>query len=341
MVLTQAVPSPEFLGVDATGWAAVAAIGSLFAALATLITALVIHRATGARPRISVQLSVISDGVTFHRAAARSSSQQDKPRWPPTTGVEAITVRVENKGRTPLTASTPRFEILAPLWHKDRWWGASRRKRWEIGTYAFAGEGVVTGDRVRVEPHDYAEYLLDARPLMASPHRPPDGRDRRWHHLRVRVRVAGRRDAVARWTPLFLTPGQSQFSGSPETFRQFVRRYFMRDALFRARSKDPGSGPNTVGAGDLAASMVLFGDKEPAAAKLNAARVREVLAHHYDDAGSQTLYFFIALRDGGFLTDDEYQAATGDVPGNPPVVADDDGTGSEPSGPGERTDPSL
>ena len=338
MVLTAATPA-LFLGIDATGWAAIAAIGSLLAAVATFGTAIFLHRAQGARPRLIVRLAVLDEAVTYTRTPVkRETLANGGTRWP-SGCVEAISVRIENKGRTPLTASRPVFQILAPWWHPQRWLLAVRWKRWEIGMAAFPGVGLETAQRVRVEPHDYAEFMLDARPLMASPQRPADGRPRRWHHVRVRVKVAGRRDAVARRMTLDLSPGQIQFSGQPETLRDFVRRYYMRNALLQGKSDAPEDTSNGLMSASTLANMIVHAfESEPASDRES--QIREILAiHHaknYTTARLQVLYLYMALRDAGFVSREEYDAAVADASGTPPAVSPPE---ADPPNPDEQSGP--
>lgn len=217
-----------FLSLDATTWAALAAVGAFVAALASAVTAVVTHWSTGARPRVVVELAAL-DEYSVRRRRLRPWPMRSTlpPRW--SAGrLEGAVVRVENKGRTALTATTPQFEVLDQWRRPRRWLRALPWRRHSIGTKLLPFRDMTTADRVRIEPHDYAEFLAELSPLFGDPSsaKHPWRVPRDWHHVRVRVPIAGRRDAVVR-RPIMASPRRPQLSGATVTLEQFLTRHYL------------------------------------------------------------------------------------------------------------------
>lgn len=217
----------SFWGLDATAWAAFAAIGSFLAALLSLLAATFTHWGSGARPKVGVDLATLASDSLSRRGV---KAQPNADFWS-NNGIEGVIVRIENAGRTPLTADKPLFECMDP-WTKRRPW--QRKKRRTIGTTALPFEGLVTDFPMRIEPHDMRECFLELAPLFGDPGKSSRHMVRDWHHVRVRVKVAGRRDVVVRRRPIPAAPHLPQLSGEPITLLQFLSRYFLRWALLRA-----------------------------------------------------------------------------------------------------------
>lgn len=206
------------LSIDADQWAAVAAMGSL-------ATALVLHRSSGARPKVKVEIALL-DEYSLRRRSPRAKAP---PNWSG-YGVEAVAVRIENGGRTALTASSPIFDCMDAWWKPERWWRTLRRKRHTVGTVPLPFRGFTTADSVRIEPFDVAEFLLDIGPLFGR-QRPRVARRHSWDYVRVRVPIAGRSDVVMSRARIPAGPKVPQLSGEPLDLRTFLIRYFIGKSL--------------------------------------------------------------------------------------------------------------
>lgn len=289
-----------FWGLDATAWAAVAAMGAFLAAVASMVAALFTHWGSGARPKVHVDLASLADDSLSRRGL---KAKPNAEFWR-SDGIEGVVVRIENAGRTPLTADKPVFECMDP-WTKRRRW--QRKKRRTIGTTALPFDGLVTDFPMRIEPHDMQECFLELAPLFGNPAAPGRHITRDWHHVRVRVKIAGRRDAVVRRRPIAAAPNKPQLSGEAVTLRQFLHRYFLRRALMKPEGDERD-------AALVERSMAVWSLLELHAAegKFTRDTVQAVLT---EDGGADLsrgvspLSVVFALRDAGFMTAEDARPA--------------------------------
>lgn len=288
----------DFLGLDATAWAAVAAIGALLAALASTVTSLLTHHATGARPRVTVRIASLTDGVLQQRAVwTKEPGHWDQG------GLQGVLVQIENGGRTALTAHAPVFELRDAWTSRRRWHRRLRRQLHTIGTQTLPFRGLTTADRVRVEPHDSVTYFVELAPLFGRPGE--DGfQPRDWHHARVRVPIAGRRDVVPRRSPIAASPDKSQLSGKPIDMRTLLSRYFLRLAIMQERGDKGGDSwlPPSM-------AQVLVWTLEDAK-KRDGKFTMENIQHSFEECNLQApwnaaLEVAFVLRDAGFMDDED------------------------------------
>lgn len=230
--------SDKFLGLDATSWAAVAAVASFLATFSVMLTSVLIHRATGPRPRVTVQIGALS-GNSLYRRSTRAKEPSD---WPE-DAIEGVVVRVENRGRTQFTASAPMYEYLDPWWSLRRWWLVVRRWNRTVIAMPLPISGLSTEDRVQVAPLADVEFFMDLSPVFDGSSLESDTAGT-WHHIRVRVRIAGRRDRVVRRSTIAASPAKQQLSGEPLSPRLFLVRYFLLESYASIRSaRNPARRP--------------------------------------------------------------------------------------------------
>ncbi len=227
-----------FWGLSPAAWAAVAALGSFFAAGVAAVLTAVTLKVESARPWLRVSFATLTPGQLRSMVISR---RRRRPETWSSNGLDAIMVTIHNGGRTPLRASLPAFEKRLPRWHPTQWWLDIRRWSITVTPSAYPWRGCVTGDSVRVDPFDSATYLLDVSSLFSE--RPAaDGKRYSWRYVRIVVEVAGRRSIRSR--PMFLAhPAMHQLSGVAVTVEQLVRRWFLQVAL-RSGLPEVPSDPN-------------------------------------------------------------------------------------------------
>jgi hypothetical protein len=139
----------------------------------------------GGRVRVRLERGRL-DEESLHSGPFRSEVARQALGYGRENHVEVGVLRVENLGRTAVTIHEPAFDIG---W---RWsWSKFRIWRWTVSPVAFPFREAKTDTVVRLDPFDFATFILDVDPALRSEGYKP--RFRRRRVIRASVRVAGKR----------------------------------------------------------------------------------------------------------------------------------------------------
>jgi len=229
-----------FLGVNATIWAAAAAFASFAAAFISAFMAYFLSRP---RLMITVELAYYDPLIGALYRSGNLSIDSFKPPYSITEGIESITVRVENAGRTTATISLPHLKLLDRINSLEHWkkFLLNRQHYFTPHLLSIPDQIQVINQPIRIEPYAQVEFFLDPVCFLEDPST-RGARTTSWDYLRVAVKISGKRRPVIARHRFYYVPtcipatiripsGQQQFSGAPLSLRQFLFRWFLRQSL--------------------------------------------------------------------------------------------------------------
>ncbi len=211
------------MGLGATAWAALAAIGSMLAAIVSAGTALYLHRASGARIKAFTQTGLLRREGLYPDSERQVGRMFHSRTGQPVDGLEVLVVTVVNVGRTAATVGQPGFAAFEAWWSRRRLLSlvvSTSKPGVALLTQPLQLEGVSTDERVRIEPNDQVDFIYDRWGLFPAfaddGERPP-----KWHHVAGMVPFAS--EGHVRFQSAATTRGT--------TFREFAYWYVVADAL--------------------------------------------------------------------------------------------------------------
>ena len=198
----------------------------------------------GGRVRVRLDRGYLSDRA-LHTRPFRSKWMIAGLDVPSEYHVEVGVLRVENLGRTAVTIYEAGFDID---W---RWsWRRLRIWRWTVQPAYYRFKDSKTESVLRIDPFDFALFLLDVEPALQSP-----GYKQPWRRKKVirgSVGVAGkrlrRRSSVFRSWRVDL---DAKWLRGPESVGQAAYR-----SLFRAENRQEGDGSPSVVSATYAAHKI-------------------------------------------------------------------------------------
>ncbi len=299
-----------FLGQPPAEWSAVAAFGSLLTAISVAIATYLL---SGARPKVKVRLAAIDSTAVLHSMSVWLFKRRNRF---PSDAFECVEVTVENRGRSPLTIDHPVFEIRYWPWRPQFWWRLLTFRKSTIGTWPVRWDGYETEGSARLEAGGRLRFLLPVDPLLRNPYvkakkvkgteKPKVVNNRRdWDYARMRVVTAGKRDKIARWRRVPVSPRHVQFSGEAETFRQVTTRWLIHDTLVQVKSKaKPKEREATlIDTGMLANHLVNLYDSDE---QFTLEAASKVFKDRFGGSGMRAFRLGTRLIEAGFVTEEDF-----------------------------------
>lgn len=139
----------------------------------------------GGRVRVRLERGYLDETALFSAPFRNATKVATGLRPPSRLHVEVGVLKVENLGRTAVTIFDPSFD-LGSKWS----WRRLRFGRWTIAPMALSFKEARTTSTVRIDPFDFATFVLDAEPAFTSAGPQREGKPRR---IRASVGVGGKR----------------------------------------------------------------------------------------------------------------------------------------------------